>query len=270
MINISELESAGFVVIPNYLTESELSECQNDYANVLSETTDFVNQNYKFLVTNNQHLHEKIKNTLEEICKATSLTVDVVSPAASYYDTNLISFSWHQDYDPHYFQQESYHALNFWIPLIKPDPKESGLSVIPFNKLPSNMQEGLIGQGAKQFTCGNNSTTVIDYDSGRKWSIGVNIDDIAESPILYPGDLLLMRQDIIHRSQAGNNHRVALGIRCYNGEASLSRSKFFGGCFKKKNIIKNNREIFKYVEQKFEQDSADIKLKSVIAEMSKK
>jgi len=271
MIDYTLLETRGFVVIPGYLNSVELEACRQDYQLVLDNTTRFVNQNYKFLITKNiQHLNNKIQNTLAEVCKNTSLRVDSIPSGASYYDTNLISFGWHQDPDPHYFQQDSYHALNFWMPIFKDDPAASGLAVVQFDKLPEDMRKGLVGIAAKEFLCKDGSTLISDYTDGRRWTINMSLEDVAVSPVLNAGDLLLMRQDIIHRSQPGDTHRVALGLRCYNGEAILTREGLEEGCFKKRNIIKNNPAMFKYVAQELDRSQGPVKLKQVLAAMSKK
>jgi hypothetical protein len=269
MIDYSLLETQGFVVIPGYLDSDELEACRQDYE--LIGKNRFVNGNYKFLITTNiRHVTDKIQNTLAEVCKKTSLRVDSISPGASYYDTNLVKFRWHQDFDPHHLQQDSYHALNFWMPIIKDVPTESGLTIVQFNKFPEDMSKGLIGIGAKEFFCTEGQTEIHDHNDGHTRTINMSIEDIAVSPVLNAGDLLLMRQDIIHRSQPGETHRVALGVRCYNGEAVLSREWLDEGCVKKREIIKNNPLMFKRVDRAFDISDGPVKLKQVLAAMSKK
>ena len=68
---------------------------------------------------------------------------------------------------------------------------------------------------------------------------------------------LIMRADIIHRSQLPLEHRVAMSIRCYNTRASINRREFFCGSRNKKVMIKNNLETYKPIMDAFANSDAD-------------
>lgn len=271
MINFLDLQTKGYVVIPGFLDATELARLQDDYTNIKATTTNFANKNYQVLLTRDHKLNDLINATLDKVREFTDLTVDTITPGATYFDNSLIDFTWHQDHEPYYIQQESYHGLNFWIPLIKPNSNTSGLSVVPYDRLPESTRALLVGRGAKQFTCHNNTTLVADDESGKQWTIDLDLNSIAESPSMLPGDLLLMRHDVIHCTQLGEDLRVAMSVRCYNGESMLTRTQYFGGCFKKQAMIKNNTGVFKHITNKFNRDNlSKFQLKILLAELGKK
>jgi hypothetical protein len=273
MIDYSQLQSKGFLVIPAFLDAENLMRLQKDYQVVKDSTHEFRNKNYQILLTNQHGLDDVISKAINQVAEHTDIQVDSISRGATYFDNSLIDFTWHQDHEPYFLQQESYHGLNFWIPIIKHDTLTSGVSVIPFDRLPEKVRGMLVGKGAKQFTCHaiNNTTTVVDDASGKQTILDINLDHIAESPELQPGDLLLMRQDAIHRTQAGTGPRVAVSVRCYNGNSILSRSWFFSGSFRKQMMISNNDSLFKIISEKFKRENTNsFQLKTILEDLRKK
>jgi hypothetical protein len=273
MIDYSQLQSRGFLIIPSFLCLENLTRLQKDYQSVKDSTHEFKNKNYQILLTSQHGLEDVISSTINRVAEHTDIQVDSISRGATYFDNSLIDFTWHQDHEPYFLQQESYHGLNFWIPIIKQDALTSGVSVIPFDRLPEKVRGTLVGKGAKQFTCHaiNNTTTVVDDASGKQTILDINLDHIAESPELQPGDLLLMRQDTIHRTQVGIAPRVAVSIRCYNGNSVLSRSWFFGGSFRKQMMISNNESLFKTIAEKFKRENtSSFQLKTILEDLRKK
>jgi ectoine hydroxylase-related dioxygenase (phytanoyl-CoA dioxygenase family) len=162
-------------------------------------------------------------------------------PVALYADTTKFNTGWHQDHESYYYFQQNYHYLNFYIILEKEDPNKSGLSIIPFDKLREySGADKIIGSGAKSFHPQENSTTVISQETGEIFNIPVDIDSIALTPNLEPGDLFLLRGDTIHKTQDNETHRLALSIRCTRGDSVIKLGPLDNPCPAKQKYINNN------------------------------
>ena len=235
---ITDLQTKGFTVIKHFLSNEEVAGLIEQFN--IAKTKEPRNKNYQ-VFSFNHNLYTKIEQVLEQVRNNTDLHVDLTYHIAGFFDNALLDFAWHQDHEPYYRQQDSYHGLNFWIPIIKPDPKLSGLSVVPFTSIASLPQlNQLIGSGAKIFRSEGNTTFVKEDEYGNNFIIDVDLDKVSECPELEPGDLLLLRHDVIHKTQDRYSNRVAVSIRCYNGQSVITKDKFLSGCLEKKEYIKNN------------------------------
>ena len=144
--------------------------------------------------------------------------------------------------------------LNFYIPFVKPESNKSGLGVIPFDRLESKCQSKLsniINSGANRFFPKFDITEVYDDNSGEDYILPVNLDTLAEYPELNAGDLLLMRGDIIHKTQDTITNRVALTVRCVDGEFVLNKEKLLNTCPKKQEIMNNNQRMYNNILKVF-------------------
>ena len=94
-------------------------------------------------------------------------------------------------------------------------------------------------------------TEVYDDNSGEDYILPVNLDILAEYPELNAGDLLLMRGDIIHKTQDTITNRVALTVRCVDGEFVLNKEKLLNTCPKKQEIMNNNQRMYNNILKVF-------------------
>lgn len=257
-MNLTDIETRGYVVVTNFITAQDVDRLLLDYQNTLAQATSqgFVNKNYHILFSHTPHLlDDRINTLLSQIRHKTDLQVDFCDSVANYFDNALVNFDWHQDHETYYLWQNSYHALNYWIPLIKPNPQESGVKVIPFDRLGS-AQSLIQSRGASRFIkVGKNFTRMHDDDQGQIHTLKFNIDDLAETPTIGVGDLLLMRGDIIHCTQPATTPRVSLSIRCTNTQGWIERDRFFARCEVKENMIKNNPELYHRLSTAFAKKS---------------
>jgi hypothetical protein len=254
-INFKELETTGFLVIPNFLDTKEISFLIKIIDSLKSSMAgNYQNKNYKIFRITSTLVKYKINRIIQQIQSSTNIQVNILSPGSGVFDNNLITFSWHQDHEPYYMFQDLYNSLNFWIPVIKPDSKLSGLSLIPFDKLlkeiPDVIKTRILGKGATRFIPNQNSTIMNDDESGQSNVLSVNIESMMESPELFVGDLLILRGDVIHKTQDNLTYRVSIGSRAYNKNNVINKEQFFTRCVKKQTMIDNNSENFLKIESK--------------------
>ena len=258
MLTFKDLETKGFIVIKNFLSNNALETLRQDYQKQkdLLNSNSAENKNYA-LVGSTYDFRRWINPIVNTISQNTNLSIDCVMTGAAYFDNQLINFPWHQDHECYYQWQDMYNAINCWIPIIKPNYDQSGISIIPhdnwINKCPEIFVNHILGKGAKHFVKLNNGTTDMhDDDLGGHINLPFDIDELAVTPNLNAGDALILRQDIIHQTQDNINNRVAISIRCRNSNGILTKSKLLNSCDRKNEMIKNNRQWYDQFIEKFE------------------
>ncbi len=152
---------------------------------------------------------------------------------------------WHQDHESYYLYQNHHDYLNFYIPIVKPDREKSNISVVPFDILKSkspDIYEKILGKGAVSYQVKENKTIIFNCNEGGKYGVlPYDINEIAFTPMLDSGDLLLMRGDVIHKTQDADTQRIAASIRIANGEHKMSKTKMLKGGKVKLDLMANNR-----------------------------
>jgi ectoine hydroxylase-related dioxygenase (phytanoyl-CoA dioxygenase family) len=263
-MNFNELIDRGYTVIPNFLNDEEVAAGVFRYNETkeLAKANGIYNKNYPvFQDAKNHHLRNKIYQLLEKVRESTNITTDFVRPRADYFDTDQIVFPWHQDHEPYYQYQDNYNFLCMWMPLIKPDCENSGMTFLPYDRLmklcPEITKDRFVGKGAKTFKINTATTTVTDDEIGDSFELPFNIEDIADSPAIAVGDLLLFRCDAIHRSQDHNDQRVAMSVRCLNSTGLITRKQFFSGGLKKYRMISNNAKSYELIRKLFDDPNRD-------------
>lgn len=252
MIDFSDFDSKGFSVISNWLSTEEITLLSTDFHD--SEETD--NKNQKTCIASievMQSLKEKVNLVLDAINAQTKLHVDLITPEAVYFSSEYMRPDWHQDHESFYFLQQHIDYLNFYIIVEKEDPLTSGISLIALDTIEEKLKyfsNSIIGQGAKTYKQQGPITFVECDDTGKKYVLPRRLDDIATSPELVAGDLLLMRGDIIHKTQDGTAKRLALSLRCTKGSAPIEKAKLLAGCEAKTNILAKHPVGFNYVMNK--------------------
>lgn len=256
--NFKELETKGFLVIPEFLTPDEIQLLTTTYneARARKEANPIKNKNASVSFSPTPLvLKEKIASFLNDVRESTDLTVNIVYPNSTYFDSDYVQFGWHQDHDTYYMWQNSYNLLNFWIPIVKPERNKSGISVIPYDAiiplLSDLAKERLIGRGAKLFLTKDDKTTIRDDAVGDTIPLEFNIEDFKQTPDIGPGDLLLMRGDLIHKTQDTSTSRVAVSIRSCNADHMLSKEVFYKQCPKKQLTVENDPRGYKIFHDKF-------------------
>lgn len=262
-MNFEELSTKGYTVIKNFLSIDDISELLTRYSLTRHrfEENGVSNKNYSILAGGQltHGLQLKINQAISDISATTSIQSSLNQPWMAFLDNELISFSWHQDHEPYYLYQYTYDCLNFWIPLVKPDIALSGLDVAPHDKFIKSAEEiwekYIFNSGAKHFYTQNGIQYMSDDGAGETIQLPFMLDDIADRPEVDVGDALILRGDVIHKSQPNHGHRVSISVRTMNADRALSKDVFMSGCSKKHEMIAKNINGFKRLKELFEQST---------------
>jgi hypothetical protein len=226
MINFKDLETAGFLLVPKFIDRDLIEEIKEDYnlqKKIFLASTTRVKKHS--IMPASFNLSNKLAGLISAIREYTNIRIGNPS-TRSYFDNQLTQFGWHQDHEPYFKSRDSYNAANFWIPIIKPVADQSGIMLLPNDlleeKCPAIFADRIVGKGAKTLIPHRSYTVMIDDDLDQKTILPFNIEDIAVTPSITEGDLLIMRQDLIHKTQDFVTDRVAYSTRCFNPEIGFS------------------------------------------------
>jgi hypothetical protein len=248
-INFCDLETKGYVVIPNFVDVNIINQIISHYNKIHADTD--------YTVSTQQFITNDIKLVLELITQNTDITVNLIRTNTGFFNNHIIKYDyWHTDCTPFYMWQDYYNSINCWIPLIKPNPDQSGIDIIPHDILsqqyPDIYKNNIKGYGAQQLFAQDDGTSILkNNNNGTNTLLPFNIDKFSVSPTLNVGDLLIMRHDVFHKTQDAIDYRLAMSIRCFNGNTILTRDKFLTSCDYKHSAIKNKPILYTGLNQKF-------------------
>jgi hypothetical protein len=266
MYALSDLESKGYIVVPNFLNSKELIAFNWDYdhANRSDTVQDVGNSSYyttsevSSIVL--KIIQPKILKLAKEISDTTSISADLYNAGAEYYSSELIEFPWHQDHGAWYTYQQHSNYLNFYLVIKKENSELSGLSLIPFDVLAHAIPDQIdkvINQGASRFFVKDKQTLYINDNTGVETLLNCSLEDLKYSPNLNQGDLLLFRGDVIHRTQDSLSNRRALSIRITSGAATINKTKLLAGGLYKTLYLKDNQQKFQALLAAFDHYQRD-------------
>ena len=255
-ICLGELQTAGFAVVRSFLTEEETQGLVDDFEQSPREP----NTNYNIRAISpgaKSRIREKLMNAAQAAQRDAGVTVNFQADGTTgglYFATEGgQGFYWHQDHETYYAYQNNYDYLNFYIPIIKPDPTRSNLSLIPFDRLQHRspkMFERLRGRGATRLIPRWGKTIV--YDDNRGGLCGIlsyDVNELAVTPHLGKGDLLLLRGDVIHQTQDSDTQRVAASFRMMDAHGIVRRRTLVqGGMVKSVLMVRNRRDYTQMIQ----------------------
>jgi len=118
---------------------------------------------------------------------------------------NTLHFGWHVDAERYWLYQDSFNVLNFIVYLDKSHPLEAGLQLVPFDALRARSPELhklVLHGGALAFTKISSNSMVVKNENNDNFTImDFHLDNVSCTLDLRVGDLLLIRGDVIHRTQ---------------------------------------------------------------------
>ncbi|MBR1221507.1 hypothetical protein JQ557_26145 [Bradyrhizobium sp. U87765 SZCCT0131] len=121
------------------------------------------------------------------------------------------------------------------------------MCLIPFDSLTAAAPDHvgrIVGGGAKRFRAENGGTTIFDDEYDTTYAMPVNLDRIAVVPQLNAGDLLLLRGDIIHRTQDSTSNRVAVSFRKVSSRSVINRRRLSSGGKTKREMMKKGGAVY--------------------------
>lgn len=258
-VHWQDLETKGFVHVPQFLSQDELAAAREDF---LAQTADTQSFYYALSVATERGM-EPVRPRIEDVLAAirahTSLQVNHVLYGAYFAAKGGTFFPWHQDHDnftnPNHFDQ-----LNFYMPVLKPDRRKSNLCVVPFDALerasPKTFRR-VVRRGSSTTHDLGGRQLVFQDESGATHLVRVNLDDLACTPELEAGDLLLLRNDMFHRTQDNDTARVALSIRATNGHTVVRRAQLARGGLAKAARMARNGGNYEGMFRAFEEAGRD-------------
>jgi hypothetical protein len=253
-VRLEDLDAAGYVVVPEFLTDHEarVFELDHEGAAPPAEASYAVRQ---VSAPARDAIADKLQAMARAVRARTTIRVDHVATGAlgSIYFTTEgdIGSGWHQDAVSYYAYQNHHDYLNFYIPVVKPVRTRSNLAVVPFDRLAARSPElaaKLRGRGAMRFAVKDGQT--IAYDNNAGGTLGTlpyDLDELAVTPELGRGDLLLVRGDVVHRTQDKTTRRVAVSIRMMNSQAVVRRSQLVRGGLQKAMVMARGRREFQHL-----------------------
>lgn len=235
-IDLQELANQGYVVIRSFLDRDEIALFEADIPR--NEGVWYEAYLVKIPPRNLlAQLSGKLDALTSSVSRQTDIKATFMIGGVYFFTDGGQRVFWHQDRESYYFTQTHYHYLNFYIPIIKPDIGKSNLSLVAMNRLQERspgLYEQLLGRGACLVEESQDKTTFCNENEGGEYgSITYDLSEIAETPELKSGDLLLLRGDVIHRTQDADTVRVALSIRFTQGSHTVSKEKLVDGGYKK-------------------------------------
>lgn len=246
MINFKDLETKGYCVLPNFLTENEIQFILNDFNNAAIS----LNKNYQIKKPSLdcvRKVYSKVYALAKEIANSTDLNINMITDEYAFVDNQIINFKWHQEHEPFFtFQQLSNYAI-FYMPIVKLQPNISGIDIIPFDELNKSVPEYvdlLKSNGAREFIASGNNTIVSEDSLDTSFEIPVNFENIKVTPDIMPGDLVILRGNTIHRTQDSSTARVAFTVKFTDGEHLINKSTLLSGGATKQRMINNNKSLY--------------------------
>ena len=260
MYNLKNLETDGYCVIPNFLSAEELESIHIDYESNSSAS----NKNYKVKIPSNkvmQPFFNKMMSVSAKISSETSVKVDMITGESMYTDTSQQMFEWHQDHESYWVFNNPKNYINFYIPVIKPNEYKSGLSVVSMKTLEEKFPDffkKVNGSSARAYYIEDNKTKMIDANDDTITILDFNLDDLEVVIPMNPGDLLLLRGDVIHKSQDNLTRRLAVSVRMADSSMIISKGGLFDNLStRKKAFIMNNPPWYKMIFSYFIDNNID-------------
>jgi Phytanoyl-CoA dioxygenase (PhyH) len=261
-INYTDLETKGFLIIKSFFNTEIIESVKKYYALELAKNQILGNSNknhdiLKASKTAVALVSTQLTQLMNDINQNTSIVVNTIPNASTYISNQLANHGWHQDHEMYYTWQSCLNQLNFWIPLIKPDPDQSGMDFIPHDVLkercPDLYDRYIVGKGAKRIVPGYDNTSIIaDDETGDNYPVSFDLNELAVTPEISVGDLVILRPDTFHKTQDTNTPRVAFSVRCVDINMVIRKDVFYSGCARKRTMIQNNLASYQRIIDQFE------------------
>ena len=253
----SDLNGSGFVVVRGFLSPEAVATVLKPYLAAM-EGDKYLFVPAAFLGPGGLEVLADLQGRFRELFpaieKRAGLHLTTFDPFTTYFpnrwyddDTGkpLDAAGWHSDPPPYHLFQDVSQYVNCWIPLIKPKADESGLTLLPMDRLREKdptFYEAIQRRGGAAFASsktppgspGSVFPLLKVKEAGDYLTIDrdgeillleprVDIDDIGVTPDVMPGDAIFAHGDVLHRAQDQKANRVAISLRGVNGEMKVTK-----------------------------------------------
>lgn len=248
---LDHLSTKGYAVVPSFLSLDDIDFLCKDYE--INANASNTYSNLRFLSKEVVHkIKDRFDTIMQKAAEAGIHTNLVVN--GYYFMTEEVEkggpLLWHTDHETYYVYQNHTEYLNFYIPLQKPVLEKSNLSLVPLDALQRKSPEvfeKLLGGGALALKVENGITKIFDNNQRKikpAYILDYEIDEISVTPHLNSGDLLILRGDVIHKTQDMETDRLVVSVRSVNRNNVINRKAFVKGGLVKYQMMVNNWELY--------------------------
>ena len=222
---LTEINTNGFCVVRRFCNADEASQMEQLYRQ------QFVQHDKNYTIKRSifpsevlQRLHE----LLPQLSEATSCQFTDLDPTFAYAtkqpDADL-NLGWHCDSGSFYDFGSHDTFLNFYVIVQKSDPMRSNLSFVSWEKLREldpTLPSKLKGYGSVNFNECAGQFLMDDTFGDTARVLPKHFDEIATTPHLDVGDLLIFGVDVPHRTQDNHTARIAFTAKAHNKTRRLA------------------------------------------------
>jgi hypothetical protein len=240
-----DLQKRGFVVVREFLPADVVA------AAAAKMTSDEFAASSAVAADVDAIIRKRVEAVFPELEKHAGLHLTHTTPSRMFW--NRLHYL-HTDDTPYWYFQDFTEYVNFWIPVLKPDPKISGLTVVPRDALAERAPDAaaaLMNQGCADFiprsvaergqaasdahfldekamsiiADPNVPQTLMIEKNGERRPIFCDVDirSLGVSPETAAGDAVIVRGDVLHQTQDRKTERLAISTRALNGERKIRR-----------------------------------------------
>lgn len=248
--DVRDIDTKGYAIVRNFLDAEERKTLTEMYWAKRNAGVEY-NPNYQIISTtlNIQSIINKLMVLKQDVNNQTSSTVDMIPNTIEFAHSDYVNFAWHQEHESYYALQKMCDFFRIWTPLVKEHADKSGMHFIPNNVLKEKypeVAEMLLGRGATQFFVENGKTKMIDDEIDGEHILDFDLFDMAETPDINAGDMIIFRGDVIHKTQDVDTKRIASVFKFTNSQIVINKEQFFKGGVMKNKFLNANDMYDKY------------------------
>lgn len=195
-------------------------------------------------------LQSVVEQTFPELNAATGMAIDTTYPLARWFRNGVSRL--HSDAPPFFQWQDFHEYINFWIPVVKPERTRSGLGFVPWDRLEAHepeaarlirghgccivmpdlivragaeaVQRYVLDPSAREGVPTDGPVSLVVERDGQLMPVPIDTDleSLVVCPDLDAGDVIISRGDVLHRSQDADTERLAISVRCFNGQHRIT------------------------------------------------
>jgi ectoine hydroxylase-related dioxygenase (phytanoyl-CoA dioxygenase family) len=248
--DVRDIDTKGYAIVRNFLDVEERKTLTEMYWKKRNAGVEY-NPNYQIITTplNIQSIISKLMVLKQNVNEQTGSTVDMIPGVIEFAHSDYINYAWHQEHESYYALQKMRDFFRIWTPLVKEHANQSGMHFIPNNVLKEQhpeIAEMLHDRGASQFYVEDGKTRYLDDEIDEEKIFDFNLFDMAETPDINAGDMVIFRGDVIHKTQDVDTKRLASVFKFINSQTIISKERFFKGGVMKNNFLNANDMYEKY------------------------